>query len=200
MSLKHAILGMLSFYDMSGYDLKKALDASVQHFWHADQSQIYRTLRQLRKERFVVQEVIEREDRLDRKVYSVTEEGKEELLNWLTTPLPLSDDHDPFLIQVYFGGLTRPEEFLVILNNQMRLAEEQIAVFAEINTMAQEQFRQHPEKWMGFCTLLTLEHGAFMARASHQWLRSAIERVEKNVYQPLNIAEILSVEAKQSQP
>jgi PadR family transcriptional regulator, regulatory protein AphA len=44
MSFKYAILGFLSFAPFSGYDLKKAFDRSVQHFWPANQSQTYRTL------------------------------------------------------------------------------------------------------------------------------------------------------------
>jgi hypothetical protein len=47
MCLKHAILGILSFSPMTGYDLKKAFDRSVRHFWPVNQSQIYRTLAEL---------------------------------------------------------------------------------------------------------------------------------------------------------
>ena len=47
MSLRHAILGFLSFQPFTGYDLKKAFDRSVRHFWPATQSQIYRTLAEL---------------------------------------------------------------------------------------------------------------------------------------------------------
>ena len=36
MSLKHAILGFLSLQPMTGYDLKKAFDQSVRHFWPAN--------------------------------------------------------------------------------------------------------------------------------------------------------------------
>ena len=53
MSLKHAILGFLSFKPLSGYDLKKAFDNSVRHFWPANQSQIYRTLSQMTDEGLV---------------------------------------------------------------------------------------------------------------------------------------------------
>ena len=45
MSLKHAILGLLTIQPMTGYELKhEAFDTSIAHFWQADQSQIYRTL------------------------------------------------------------------------------------------------------------------------------------------------------------
>jgi PadR family transcriptional regulator, regulatory protein AphA len=198
MSLKHALLGYLSFYDMSGYDLKKALDASVEHFWHADQSQIYRTLRQLRKEGFVVQEVIEREDRLDRKVYSITEDGRQEIHRWLTTPLEPGDEHDPFLIQIYFGGMISDNALLHLLRTQLAYAEEQTAIFNAINQMVLGQYHNSESKRTVFCTLLTLEHGAFLARATRQWLQSAVERIENQVYQPLNIAEILSFESNET--
>ncbi|MBK9049864.1 MAG: PadR family transcriptional regulator [Chloroflexi bacterium] len=75
MSLKHAILGFLSFVPLSGYDLKKAFDKSVSHFWPANQSQIYRTLAELEREGFVEKEVIPREERLDMKIYDITEAG-----------------------------------------------------------------------------------------------------------------------------
>lgn len=97
-SLKHAILGFLSYLPLSGYDLKKAFDNSVQHFWPANQSQIYRTLAELEQNGLVTMEVIEREERLDMKIYHVTEAGRAELHTWLTTPQPERDDREPFLI------------------------------------------------------------------------------------------------------
>jgi PadR family transcriptional regulator AphA len=73
MSLEHAILGFLNYGPSSGYDLKKVFDVSVQHFWPADQSQIYRTLSRLEDEGWAEMELVEQEDRPDRKVYHITE-------------------------------------------------------------------------------------------------------------------------------
>lgn len=44
MSLPHAILGLLTYQPMTGYDLKQVFDTSINHFWSAHQSQIYREL------------------------------------------------------------------------------------------------------------------------------------------------------------
>ena len=73
MSLEHAILGFLHYAPSSGYDLKKAFDTSVRHFWPADQSQIYRTLARMTEREWVKVEVISQEDRPSRKVYHITE-------------------------------------------------------------------------------------------------------------------------------
>ena len=68
MSLRHAILGFLNYKPFSGYDLKKVFDTSVQHFWPADQSQIYRTLSRLADAGLVEVQVVEQQQRPDRKV------------------------------------------------------------------------------------------------------------------------------------
>lgn len=198
MSLKHAILGFLSYMDLSGYDLKKALDSSVQHFWHADQSQIYRTLRKLKEEGFVTQEVIERDERLDMKVYSATDAGKKELHDWLTTSHPLADEHDPFLVQVYFGGMITKEEFLIILRARLGHADEQAAIFKAINEIALASFKRNPNKWVAFCAMTTLEHGAMAVKYERQWLHSIIERVENDALTPLDIAGILAKDTNES--
>jgi PadR family transcriptional regulator AphA len=102
MSLKYAILGFLNLKSLSGYDLKKAFDNSVRHFWPANQSQIYRTLAQMTKEGILEKEVVERDERLDMKIYRISEKGREELHQWLATPLPSQDTREPFLVQLFF--------------------------------------------------------------------------------------------------
>ena len=47
--LKHGILGLLNYGDMTGYEIKTAFEDSLNHFWHAQTSQIYRELQLLEK-------------------------------------------------------------------------------------------------------------------------------------------------------
>ena len=70
MSLAHAILASLEFQPMTGYDLKKFFDTSVGHFWTTTQSHIYKALNDLENEGWVQKEIIEQEDRPNRKEYS----------------------------------------------------------------------------------------------------------------------------------
>ncbi len=77
MSLKHAILGFLNYQPQTGYELKEVFDDSVQHFWSADQSQIYRTLNELMAENYVTMEVVPQDNRPNRKVYSITTSGRD---------------------------------------------------------------------------------------------------------------------------
>ena len=114
MSLKHAILGFLNYTPKTGYELKNVFDTSVQHFWPADQSQIYRTLTQLEKDGWVEKEIVVQENRPNRKVYSITDMGQQELYRWLVTPITQHDHRNAALIQVFFAGQLSNEEILEI--------------------------------------------------------------------------------------
>ena len=182
MSLKHAILGFLSFQSLSGYDLKKAFDRSVQHFWPANQSQIYRTLAALNDEGFVSQEVIEREDRLDKKLYHITEAGRTELHTWLSTPLPPVDSREPFLIQLYFGGKLSDEELIQVIHHEIEHYEQILQIFGVHYLTYKEQMNTAREPRAFFLSVLTLEGGIANGVANLTFLRSALARIQSGEY------------------
>jgi DNA-binding PadR family transcriptional regulator len=186
MSLKHAILGFLSYKPLSGYDLKKAFDKSVRHFWSANQSQIYRTLAQMNDDGLVEKEVIEREERLDMKIYSITDAGRTELHDWLATPLPERETREPFLIQVFFSGKLSDEELLNLLKHEKRFAEESLLGYQAIYQVSAAK-NNNADPRSTFFSLLTLEYGVESSNALLNWLNSAIERIETKNYSPKEI-------------
>ena len=182
MSLRYAILGFLSFAPLSGYDLKKAFDRSVQHFWPANQSQIYRTLAELTEEGLVTKEVIEREERLDLKIYTIAEAGRTALQQWLSSPLPEQDNREPFLIQVYFGGQLSDEKLLGLLQQRLRASEERLAVYQGVYLASRNYPSKINDPRAVFLSLLTLEAGYINTQSEAEWLRTAIERIETKNY------------------
>ncbi|MBA2519354.1 MAG: PadR family transcriptional regulator [Chloroflexia bacterium] len=102
MSLPHAILGLLNYRAMTGYDLKRDwFDRSMRFFWPADQAQIYRALERLVEHDWASFTVEAGGDRPNRKVYSLTADGRAELTHWLTTPAALPTVRDPLLVQLF---------------------------------------------------------------------------------------------------
>lgn len=115
-SLDHAILGFLAEGDLSGYDIKtRCVDRDTSHFWTADQAQVYRTLDRLEATRLVSSRQRTQVGRPNRKVYSITQAGRERLDEWLATPHVLPPYRDPFLIQVYFGSELSDEALADVL-------------------------------------------------------------------------------------
>ena len=103
-SLRHCILALIDLRPMTGYDLKKAFDGSVAHFWSADQAQIYRTLKGLEADGLVAVEVIPQSGKPDRREHRITEPGSRELSRWLRSPSEPDPAREPFLARVFFAG------------------------------------------------------------------------------------------------
>lgn len=182
MSLKYAILGFLSHQPFSGYDLKKAFDQSVQHFWPANQSQIYRTLAKMTDADLVVQEVVEREDRLDKKIYHITDKGRDDLHQWLASSLPMSDFREPFLIQLFFGGQLSDEELLKVLKTRAAELETQKKEFLRRYAAFKESTPQAEGRRAYFLSISTMEYGINNGLAELNWLKSMIRRIEAEQY------------------
>ena len=100
-SLRMAALGLLTQHPGSGYDLLKRFEKSMANVWPATQSQLYGELNRLADNGFI--EVAEIGPR-GRKVYSVTESGRAELLRWVTNPQDDPPGRSPELLRVFLLG------------------------------------------------------------------------------------------------
>lgn len=88
MSIKHAILAILTEEPAHGYELKKRFDDALGDFWPLRQAQIYNNLRLLEKAEFIELDAQVVQDGLpDRKLFRPTEAGKAELQKWLSAPI-----------------------------------------------------------------------------------------------------------------
>lgn len=178
MSLEHAILGFLNYRPYSGYDLKKFFDTSVRHFWPADQSQIYRTLSRMSENDWVEIEVIHQESRPDRKVYHITETGKQELRQWLVTPLTPEENRSADMIQVFFAAQLSDEEILAIFERTAAMMRSGLEHYAHIPRKIESysEYTDSPREF--FFWMLTLDIGIQNLKSSLEFLEALIQRIQ----------------------
>ena len=126
MSLPHIILGMLRKKPKSGYDLKKELENVIHYFWEADISRIYRSLSDMQKKGWVEFETVIQEDSPNKKVYSLTTEGRKQLKQWLAEPGKPTSTHNPFLAQLHFSDAIPIETQLQVMEIRLAGLKEEI--------------------------------------------------------------------------
>lgn len=117
MSLKHGLLGLLNYGPMTGYDLDKAFKVSLNFFWQAQTSQIYRELKAMEKTSWLTSEIEIQTDKPNKKLYFITDIGKEELLNWLAAD-NLDEEfkvRSGFLLKLFFSGERSTAENIAML-------------------------------------------------------------------------------------
>jgi DNA-binding PadR family transcriptional regulator len=136
MSLPHAILGILNIMPMSGYDLKvQAFDQTVNHFWQAALPQIYRELERMEEKAWLISHVEIQMERPNRRVYEITDAGREELLCWLRTSDPPLAHREAFLIQIFFAWQLQNEEVIHLLDEQLLARHAQQTRLTELTAM-----------------------------------------------------------------
>lgn len=131
MALDSLILGLLDLKPMTGYDLKKAFDGTVAHFWSADQSQIYRTLTRLERDGLVDVRVIPQPGKPDRREHRLTDEGRAALAAWLRSPLPDDRPREPFLGRLFLVGREDDPELVRALLAERRDAARRLLATLE---------------------------------------------------------------------
>ncbi len=178
MSLEHAILGFLNYKPYTGYDLKKIFDSSIRHFWPADQSQIYKTLTRLTELGYAEMEKVPQEDRPDRKVYSITAAGREELIRWLQGPPPMDAPRSAPLVQVFFAGQLSDEEILVKFEGFAELMRAILAQYGQVPGQIAPFEQEIPSPREHFFWLLTLDNGIRSMQAALDWAENVITQIK----------------------
>lgn len=100
MSINYAILGMLSYKSMTGYDLKKIIQDSAFMYWSGNNNQIYKALTELLDKGLVTNEVMHQESLPTKKIYTITNEGLSALKEWVLSQSEPSEMKKPFLVQL----------------------------------------------------------------------------------------------------
>ncbi len=99
--LESLILGIILDHEQTGYDIKKCIGERFGIFYKASFGSLYPALNRLVKKGFVT---TREESQGGRKkiYYLATEEGEEEFLKWLSSPMEIMEGANPNLIKIYF--------------------------------------------------------------------------------------------------
>jgi PadR family transcriptional regulator AphA len=165
MSLRHALLGLLTWKPGTGYELAQAFEGSLINAWHASHSQIYPELAKLEAEGLA--EVVGEGARRS-KTYAATEAGLEELRRWLMETEPNRAQRNETALRWFLVYMLEPEQRRAVLEREYAFVS---AAAAERRALA-AQFDAEG-KTGGFRPLLDLGHR--MDAVFEQWLREQVE-------------------------
>ena len=168
-SLKYAILGLLSEGPRHGYELKGLYDEALVPSGKLSFGQVYPTLDRLRRDGCVDQDVVSQDDRPDRKVYSITEHGRRQLQEWLETPTELSlEARNETFLKLMLGRRLTGVDPLGVLKVERR------ACLARLHEVTQARARAK-EEGEPLQTILLLELAVLRLEAFVKWLEDCDE-------------------------
>ena len=190
MSLKYAILGYLSSGPGSGYDLVQQLDGGLGWFWAASHSQIYPELRRLETAGLIAGAATTVGDKLEKRVYSLTDEGAHELRAWTSKAPEYRPNRDPERLQLIFADGNGAEAIRRHLqahldyftNRRDRLVEMRDRILSGQHARVQQRLdtKNEPERALTLL-LRDLAYSGDVRRAELEidWAAEALARLDK---------------------
>lgn len=183
MSLPHILLGLLR-KPASGYDLKAEFERGIRHFWSAELSQIYPTLKRMERKGWLASATEPSDRGPDRRVYTRTHAGREELLRWLGGHPQVGAERFAYLAQIAFmdelGDFHRTLEFMRALRSRLAAWEAELRaietdVFAAMpgypDRLPPDELHHH----------VTLRMGLHTLAAKLVWCDETIARLERRL-------------------
>ena len=136
-----ALLGLLAEKPKHPYQIEKDVEYRDMRSWtDLSMSSIYKLLKKLEEQKLVGSETTLTEDNRARKVYSISEEGRESLEIKLRALLRKPDIlKDPFHLGIYNADILEPDELLSCLEFYREAVEETIAGYARLKDFLAEQ-------------------------------------------------------------
>ncbi|MQY16578.1 hypothetical protein SRB5_67790 [Streptomyces sp. RB5] len=131
MSLKYALLGVLTARPMNGYALSRYFAGSHYWVWTASQSQIYSSLKTLESSGLIEATSEEGLNGLESKVYAITGQGRDAFIEWAGSPHKLTPTRDAFGLQALYFDAIDPADAREIVDQFIAGQEELLAEWRE---------------------------------------------------------------------
>ena len=179
MSLPHGLLGLLMAQDSTGYDLSKMFQDSLNFFWNAQVSQIYRELKRMQESGWVVSSSIIQEGRPNKRLYSITETGKTEFRRWLYE-FKFNDEnvHSAFLLRLFFSSESDPDKTIKLLREFMESYQNDLQHMKAISESIDIYTQNDSDTQHKIYRDMTVKLGIVQAEAALNWCRECIIQLE----------------------
>lgn len=172
--IDYVLLGLLSHEPMTGYEIKRRIDVSLKLFWSASYGSIYPALNALEKSGAIVKKEI-KDTKREKIQYSITEEGREILREWLKKPVVKDEIRFETILKLFFGSEVEQQFTLEHIDAFEQKAKEVKpmlqTVVNQLEPIQEERTHQH--------YLLAAKFGVKIYDAFLEWCEESKEVLEK---------------------
>lgn len=150
MSLRHAVLGLLSIEPSTGYELTRRFDSTLANAWHASHSQIYPLLARMEREGLI--EVASEGARRSR-TWAVTDAGRAELRHWLVETEPDRAQRNESGVRLFLQELLDPADRRAVLEHELTFVR---VANANLRALAERKWAEEGDRPRGFSASVDL--------------------------------------------
>lgn len=164
-----AVLGALSVEPMSGYELRRAIQDVLGHFWSESFGQIYPALNRLRDQGLVDAQPGQRPSS---SMFTITAEGRARLAEMLREPIRDRPPRNGLMLRLFFGRHLGLEQCLALLDETEASTRAQLEHLIETQTEVEREALPDAPYF-----LTTIDLGIRTCAATLEWVDAARERL-----------------------
>jgi DNA-binding PadR family transcriptional regulator len=171
--LEFIILGFLMYGETSGYDLKQWMTKSTSYFFDASFGSIYPALKRLGDKQLVIfKESVEGSKY--KKVYQITETGKEVFMKWIAEPIVFEKSKQDHLVKIFFYEFLPKEKAIANLKGLIEVIQP-----IEKNLIGQkEEATEKYDAYQFYYRYATMAYGIDYYRFIMSWCNDMIIKLE----------------------
>jgi DNA-binding PadR family transcriptional regulator len=170
-SSAQALLGLLSIEPMSGYDLRQNIRASVGHIWSESYGQIYPNLKKLAASGLVSAKEEKQKGKPSRCLYSITQKGLAELIEWLSISPQPEIPRNELLLKLFFGSHVPAA---VLIGYVERMVGEHRTLLEKFTRIEREEIAPHRHRPEVPFWRMTLRYGQLEMQAHLRWAEETL--------------------------
>ncbi|MFJ7974220.1 PadR family transcriptional regulator [Peribacillus sp. NPDC096379] len=174
-TLGYAILSALGRKPCSGYELAQYLDA----VWPAKHSQIYPRLTKMEQNGLLIFEEVIQTGKPDKKIFSITDKGRETLEKWVIESPSDPIMRDEFLIKVNSIWLSDEENAKKLIQDRISDLEQKVAFRTDTITELEQKHRGDTMS-KHFGRYLLFNRRNMMDKEEISWCQWVLNLIEKS--------------------
>jgi PadR family transcriptional regulator AphA len=173
----NALLGLLSWGPMSGYDIRQLISRSIGHFWSESYGQIYPGLKRLAAAGLAEKKTQRQKGRPDRNLYSLTAAGRRQLQQWLKLPVTEKEvPRNEMLLKLFFGVNASPSVSREHVAAYLESHQKELELYASMAKTLRKEAADDPQLpfW-----LMTLNFGRHENAAMVKWCKETLIELDE---------------------
>ena len=171
---KYAVLGLLTYASLSGYDIRRIYAQSLGNFWSESYGHIYPILKRLADEGLATRDVQQHAGKPDRHAYTITDAGRDELHRWLTQPPEPHKERVELLLKLFHGW----EMGSAVMIEHVKQCRAEHEAFLQKYAHYEEAMAHQDEPPTPYW-LMTVSCGRHISKAYIEWCDETIVKLEE---------------------
>ena len=143
LSPEYALLGILMTGPKHGYEMHSYFSSHMDQFWRLSMSQIYALLKRMEKNGAVISKAELQNNKPAKKIFSITQSGKEGFLNWIYSPVNhVRNLRIEFMAKLFFINELKLKRAADIIDKQIAILRETLHLLQHPKEKTMDEFQK----------------------------------------------------------